>query len=73
MKSSVTSQKYSCPGNEQNHDIHVEDDVGVDEAVEMVSVSVGAIQSISARRSEWNPRGTSSARHRRGRQHHLVL
>ena len=32
MKSSATSQKYSCPGKEQNQDIHVRVDVGVDEA-----------------------------------------
>lgn len=32
IKSSVTSQKYSCPGNEQNQLIHVSVDVGVDEA-----------------------------------------
>ena len=32
MKSSATSQKYSCPGKEQNQDIHVKVDVGVDEA-----------------------------------------
>lgn len=32
MKSSATSQKYSCPGKEQNQEIHVRVDVGVDEA-----------------------------------------
>jgi hypothetical protein len=32
MKSSVTSQKYSCPGREQNQLIHVSVEVGVDEA-----------------------------------------
>ena len=32
MKSSVTSQKYSWPGNEQNQVIQVNDDVGVEEA-----------------------------------------
>ena len=32
MKSSATSQKYSCPGREQNQEIHVRVDVGVDEA-----------------------------------------
>lgn len=32
IKSSETSQKYSCPGNEQNQLIHVSVDVGVDEA-----------------------------------------
>jgi hypothetical protein len=32
MKSSVTSQKYSCPGREQNQLIHVKVDVGVEEA-----------------------------------------
>ena len=31
MKSSVTSQKYSWPGREQNQEIHVKVDVGVDE------------------------------------------
>jgi hypothetical protein len=33
IKSSATSQKYSCPGSEQNQLIHVSVDVGVDEAV----------------------------------------
>jgi hypothetical protein len=32
IKSSVTSQKYSWPGREQNQLIHVRVDVGVDEA-----------------------------------------
>jgi hypothetical protein len=32
MKSSVTSQKYSCPGREQNQLIHVRVEVGVDDA-----------------------------------------
>ena len=32
MKSSATSQKYSCPGREQNQEIHVRVDVGVDDA-----------------------------------------
>lgn len=32
MNSSLTSQKYSWPGNEQNHVIQVKEDVGVDEA-----------------------------------------
>jgi len=32
MKSSATSQKYSCPGREQNQEIHVSVDVGVDDA-----------------------------------------
>jgi hypothetical protein len=32
MKSSDTSQKYSCPGNEQNQLIQVSVEVGVDEA-----------------------------------------
>jgi hypothetical protein len=32
IKSSVTSQKYSCPGREQNQLIHVRVDVGVDDA-----------------------------------------
>ena len=32
MKSSVTSQKYSWPGREQNQAIQVKDEVGVDEA-----------------------------------------
>jgi hypothetical protein len=32
IKSSATSQKYSCPGREQNQEIHVRVDVGVDEA-----------------------------------------
>jgi hypothetical protein len=32
IKSSDTSQKYSCPGREQNQLIHVSVDVGVDEA-----------------------------------------
>jgi hypothetical protein len=32
IKSSATSQKYSCPGKEQNQEIHVSVDVGVDEA-----------------------------------------
>jgi len=32
IKSSVTSQKYSCPGREQNQLIHVSVEVGVDEA-----------------------------------------
>jgi hypothetical protein len=32
IKSSVTSQKYSWPGREQNQAIQVKDDVGVDDA-----------------------------------------
>jgi hypothetical protein len=32
MKSSETSQKYSCPGSEQNQLIHVRVEVGVEEA-----------------------------------------
>ena len=32
IKSSATSQKYSCPGKEQNQEIHVRVEVGVDEA-----------------------------------------
>ena len=32
IKSSATSQKYSCPGKEQNQEIHVRVDVGVEEA-----------------------------------------
>lgn len=32
MKSSVTSQKYSWPGSEQNQVIQVKDDVGVEDA-----------------------------------------
>lgn len=46
IKSSVTSQKYSCPGSEQNQDIHVDDEVGVDDAVEIVPVSDVSILSI---------------------------
>lgn len=34
MKSSVTSQKYSCPGKEQNQLIQVSVEVGVDDAGE---------------------------------------
>lgn len=34
IKSSVTSQKYSCPGREQNQVIQVSVDVGVDEAAD---------------------------------------
>ena len=34
MKSSATSQKYSCPGKEQNQLIHVRVEVGVDEPIE---------------------------------------
>lgn len=33
INSSATSQKYSCPGKEQNQLIHVNVDVGVEEAV----------------------------------------
>lgn len=46
MKSSVTSQKYSCPGREQNQLIHVSVDVGVEEAAveSIVSlISVGEV------------------------------
>jgi hypothetical protein len=32
MNSSDTSQKYSCPGREQNQLIHVSAEVGVDDA-----------------------------------------
>jgi hypothetical protein len=40
MKSSETSQKYSCPGREQNQLIQVNVDVGVDDA-EPRSMSYG--------------------------------
>lgn len=39
MKSSVTSQKYSCPGSEQNQLIHVSVEVGVEEAETQCDVS----------------------------------
>jgi hypothetical protein len=47
MKSSVTSQKYSCPGREQNQLIHVIVEVGVEEASERKrgGVSVAAHRS----------------------------
>lgn len=38
IKSSVTSQKYSWPGKEQNQQIQVSVDVGVDDAEEPVIV-----------------------------------
>lgn len=37
MKSSDTSQKYSCPGSEQNQLIQVNVEVGVEEAIKSIN------------------------------------
>jgi len=54
MKSSATSQKYSCPGKEQNQDIQVSVDVGVDEAErpreERVEVDIDGVSWANPRR-----------------------
>ena len=46
MKSSATSQKYSCPGSEQNQLIHVSVDVGVDEPAERCQNAASLVCSI---------------------------
>lgn len=46
MKSSVTSQKYSWPGSEQNHDIHVSVEVGVEDAVIRVMMVAAAVVQV---------------------------
>jgi len=57
MKSSATSQKYSCPGKEQNQEIHVSVEVGVDEA-----------ESAREERVESEPDGVSYSNPRRDRR-----
>jgi hypothetical protein len=64
MKSSATSQKYSCPGKEQNQEIHVRVDVGVDEAErpreERVEVDMDGVSWANPRRDNRSENERSS-------------
>ena len=53
IKSSATSQKYSCPGKEQNQEIQVSVEVGVDEAE---GAREERVESETDGVSYWNPR-----------------
>lgn len=64
MKSSATSQKYSCPGKEQNQEIHVRVEVGVDEAErareEMVESDTDGVSYSNPRRDSRSENERSS-------------
>jgi len=80
IKSSATSQKYSCPGKEQNQEIHVRVDVGVDEAErpreERVEVDIDGVSYANPRRDNRLENERSSQllalRYKRKRKIHTV-